>query len=77
MFGQGARVGDTERVPTLEGGGGPALGTRLGVPGGLQQAHSRSGCYFRCSVQPETGWVAPLASGPSGMGRYSRRRDSK
>ena len=53
MVGQGARAGDTERVPT---GGCPQR--VAGSPWVF--AHVRSGCYFRRLVQPETGNASGL-----------------
>lgn len=49
MVGQGARTGDTERVLTW---GGPCPQRAAESPRGF--AHFRSGCCFRCIVQPET-----------------------
>ena len=69
MVGQGARAGDTERVP-IRGG---ALSRWLGVPGGLHTFDQAVISDAWSSLRQ----VMPLASGPSGMERYSRKRDSK
>lgn len=69
MVGQGARAGDTERVPTRGG----ALSRWLGVPGGLHTFDQAVISDAWSSLRQ----VMPLASGPSGMERYSRKRDSK
>lgn len=55
MVGQGARAGDTERVPTW---GGPCPQRAAESP--REFAHFRSGCCFRRIGQPETGNASGL-----------------